>query len=305
MSWLPYITAPIGFGLLIGVEWSRPFFPDMSLLLIVAAIGGLVAARQYLALRELAAAERALRESEQVKDEFIAVVGHELRTPLTSIRGSLGLLEGGVLGPLPEEAVSMLSLAIVNTDRLVRLINDILDLERIDAGGIDLHLAPVQTAGLVRQAIEVVQMTANEAKVTLQSDGAELTVSADPDRAVQVLVNLLGNAVKFSPRWSTVTVEVVAEGECALFSVRDHGRGIPADRLESVFERFRQVDASDAREKGGSGLGLPIARRIVEHHGGRMWVQSAEGSGSTFHFTLPLARASGVSAEQPRERSAA
>jgi PAS domain S-box-containing protein len=405
-SWLPYVTAPIGFGLLIGVEWGRPFFPDLSLILILTIIGGLVAARQYLSLRELAAAEKAQRESErrshaifdnagvgitvsdiegpvivdvnqtfsemvghspaqlrggdfsmithpdelevfqsltpntidgfqreirflrrdgaalwghltlsllrdeagvprrvigvlqdittrkeaeQVKDEFISVVGHELRTPLTSIRGSLGLLQGGVFGKLPEEAQSMVALAVTNTDRLVRLINDILDFERMDAGRVELELAPVKASELLGNAIQIVQMTATQAQVTLLPDiQDDVTVSVDADHIVQVLVNLIGNAIKFSPRSSTITITVASEDERARFSVTDTGRGIPADRLESIFERFRQVDSSDAREKGGSGLGLAIARNIVEHHGGAISVESEIGHGSTFYFTLPL-----------------
>jgi len=230
------------------------------------------------------------KQAEQVKDEFISVVGHELRTPLTSIRGSLGLLEGGVFGELPEEAQSMVALAVTNTDRLVRLINDILDIERMDAGRVELDLAPVKTSELLGNAMQIVQMTATQARVTLTAEVQDdLTVSVDADRIVQVLVNLLGNAVKFSPRWSTVTITVTSEHGRALFSVKDTGRGIPADRLQSIFERFRQVDSSDAREKGGSGLGLAIARNIVEHHGGQMSVESELGQGSTFYFTLPLA----------------
>jgi PAS domain S-box-containing protein len=410
-SWLPYITAPIGFGLLIGVEWNKPFFPELSLVLILTMIGGLVAARQYLSLRELAAAERARRESErrsraifenagvgitfsdlegpvildvnqtfsamvgrsrdelrggdfstithpdeleafqsltpktidgfqreirflrrdgnelwgnltlsllrdeagiprnvigvlqdittrkeaeQVKDEFISVVGHELRTPLTSIRGSLGLLEGGVFGELPKEAQSMLELAVTNTDRLVRLINDVLDIERMDAGAMELELAPVRASALVANAIQVVQMNATQAGLTVAIDvDQDLTVAVDADRIVQVLVNLLGNAIKFSPRLGTITVTASAGPEQGRtrFAVKDTGRGIPADRLESIFERFRQVDSSDAREMGGSGLGLAIARDIVSHHGGHMSVESEVGEGSTFYFTLPLASA--------------
>ncbi len=229
------------------------------------------------------------KEAEQVKDEFISVVGHELRTPLTSIRGSLGLLEGGVFGELPQEATDMVALAVTNTDRLVRLINDILDIERMDAGRTELELAPVKVSELVGNALQIVDMTATQARVTLVADVREdLVVSADCDRIVQVLVNLLGNAVKFSPRWSTVAIAVTAEHGRALFSIKDTGRGIPADRLETIFERFRQVNSSDAREKGGSGLGLAIARDIVEHHGGHMSVESEIGQGSTFFFTLPL-----------------
>ncbi|HUN79425.1 MAG TPA: HAMP domain-containing sensor histidine kinase, partial [Solirubrobacteraceae bacterium] len=287
-SWLPYLAAPIGFALLLGVDWSHPFFPELSLVAIALLLSILIGARQYLALRELASAEAALRESEKVKDEFLAIVGHELRTPLTSLRGSLGLLHGGVLGELPAEAVEMLSIAIANTDRLVRLVNDILDVERLSSGRIEIRLAPVPAARLVDDATRVVQASATLAEVELDSETADLTVSADGDRVVQALVNLLGNAIKFSPPGGAITTTVVADGDWALFSVEDHGRGIPAERQESVFERFRQVDASDAREKGGTGLGLPIARGIVEHHGGRMWAQSTPGQGSTFRFTLPL-----------------
>jgi len=308
-SWLPYLTAPIGFGLLIGVEWNKPFFPELSLVLILTMIGGLVAARQYLSLRELAAAERARRESEQVKDEFISIVGHELRTPLTSIRGSLGLLEGGVFGELPEEAQSMLTLAVTNTDRLVHLINDVLDIERMDAGAMELQLAPVEVSALVVNAIQVIQMNATQDGLTLIADVDEdLTVTVDADRIIQVLVNLLGNAIKFSSPRGTITVTVSSEQECARFAIRDTGRGIPTDRLESIFERFRQIDSSDAREKSGSGLGLAIARDIVSHHGGQMSVESEVGVGSTFYFTLPLACDAGVtppdSERRKRERRA-
>jgi signal transduction histidine kinase len=288
-SWLPYLSLAIGLGVLLGVEAGERFFPDVSLVLIVIVLAVLVAARQYLAQRELVQTQAALRESERVKDEFLSVVGHELRTPLTSIRGSLGLLEGGVLGELPQDAANMVAVATVNTDRLVRMINDILDIERMAAGRLSLEPDAVDAAELVSQSIQVVQATADAAGVTLRNDAARIMVFADPDRIVQALVNLLGNAVKFSTRGGVVTVTASSDDEGALFSVTDTGRGIPADRLEGIFERFRQVDASDAREKGGTGLGLPIARGIVNQHGGRMWVESREGRGSTFHFTLPVA----------------
>jgi signal transduction histidine kinase len=304
VNWLPYVTAPIGFGILIGVEWGKPFFPDLSLVLILTVIGGLVAARQYLALRELAVAEAQLRESERLKDEFISVVGHELRTPLTSIRGSLGLLQAGLLGKLPQEAGEMVDIAVTNTDRLVRLINDVLDIERMDAGRMDLELVPVKASELVRQAAQIVQVTATQSKVTLELEVEDnLIVSVDADRVIQVLVNLLGNAVKFSDRWSVVTVSARSDSARALFSIHDTGRGIPPELRETIFERFRQVDASDARDKGGSGLGLAIARGIVEHHGGRLSVQSVLGEGSTFSFTLPLAAT--AARVEPAERTVA
>jgi CheY-like chemotaxis protein len=186
----------------------------------------------------------------------------------------------------------MVQLAVSNTDRLIRLINDILDIERMDAGRTELELAPCRASELIANAAQIVQMTATQAQVTLTPkilDDPILFV--DDDAIVQVLVNLLGNAIKFSPRWSTITITMALDSGRALISVADTGRGIPADRLETIFERFRQVDSSDAREKGGSGLGLAIARGIVEHHGGEMRVESEIGEGSTFYFTLPLADA--------------
>ncbi len=288
-SWLPYLSLAIGLGVLLGVEWGARFFPTVSLVLIVIVLAVLVAVRQYVAQRELIQAQEALRESERVKDEFLSIVGHELRTPLTSIRGSLGLLEGGVLGELPKDAANMVSVAVVNTDRLVRLIGDILDIERMSAGGLLLEPESVPARELVSQSLGVLQATADDAEVTLRADVAPIGVMADGDRIVQVLVNLLGNAVKFSVPGGVVTVTVERDGRCAIFTVADTGRGIPADRLEGIFERFSQVDASDAREKGGTGLGLPIARGIVDRHGGRIWAESREGRGSTLRFTLPVA----------------
>jgi signal transduction histidine kinase len=288
-SWLPYISVAIGLGVLLSVERGNAFFPNVSLVLIVIMLTILVAIRQYLAQRELVRMQAALRESERLKDEFLSVVGHELRTPLTSIRGSLGLLEGGVLGELPQDAANMVAVAVINTERLVRLINDILDIERMAAGRLSLDPAWVEARELVNQSIQVVQAMAGAAGVTLHSDVQPLALFADADRIIQTLVNLFGNAIKFSPAGSVVTVTVTRDNDHALFSVRDTGRGIPADRLESIFERFRQVDASDSREKGGTGLGLPIARGIVEQHGGRIWAESPPGEGSTLRFTLPLA----------------
>lgn len=295
-SWLPYLSVAVGLGVLLGVEIGDRFFPNVSLVLIVIVLAVLVAVRQYVAQRELVQVQAALRESERAKDELLSVVGHELRSPLTSIRGSLGLLQGGVLGELPEDAASMVAVAVLNTDRLVRLVNDILDIERMAAGRLLLEPAAVDAAELVGQSLQVLQASADAAGVSLRSEVQPVAVLADADRIVQALVNLIGNAVKFSTAGGVVSVTVVADRDVALFSVRDTGRGIPADRLESIFERFRQVDSSDAREKGGTGLGLPIARAIVDRHGGRMWAESDEGAGSTFRFTLPLA---GVARRRP------
>ncbi len=229
------------------------------------------------------------RELERVKDEFTSVVSHELRTPLTSIRGSLGLLESGVLGPLPDRAQRMTRIAVENTDRLVRLINDILDLERLDSDGMRLRQSNCDAEQLIARATDGLLAAAVAADVTLAVDTAPATFEADPDRIIQTLTNLIGNAVKFSPPGGTVQIGSQRRSDDILFTVRDGGRGVPADKLESIFGRFAQVDSSDSRQSGGTGLGLAICRSIVEHHGGRIWAVSTAGEGSTFSFTVPAA----------------
>jgi PAS domain S-box-containing protein len=240
------------------------------------------------------------REMERMKDEFVSVVSHELRTPLTSIRGSLGLLAAGKLGEVPEKGRRMLEIAVQNTDRLVRLINDILDIERIESGTVTMELRPVDASALAREAMEVMTAMAERSGVHLYAWSERHPLEADPDRILQVLTNLLSNAIKFSPPGAQVTLTMEPQGDEMVFRVADQGRGIPPDRLESIFERFSQVDSSDAREKGGTGLGLAICRSIVQQHGGRIWVESEVGSGSTFSFTLPLGRA-GEEASAPAQ----
>jgi PAS domain S-box-containing protein len=224
---------------------------------------------------------------DRLKDEFISTVSHELRTPLTSIRGSLGLLSSGILGNLSEKAANLLRIAVTNSDRLVRLINDILDLERIQSGRQPLAFRPVQLGEIVRQAIDGMQPVAEAGGVQLIHDTVQAEIAADPDRLLQVITNLLSNAVKFSPPNSTVSVMTHPGAEGVTLSVIDHGRGIPADKLESIFGRFQQVDASDARQKGGSGLGLAICRTIVLQHSGRIWAERNPLRGSTFRVFLP------------------
>jgi PAS domain S-box-containing protein len=228
------------------------------------------------------------RAVERMKDEFISVVSHELRTPLTSIRGALGLLASGRLGTLPEAGGRMLEIAVSNTDRLVRLINDILDIERMESGRVRIQRVSCAAERLMVQAAEELRPLAEKAGVRLTVTPAPVEIWADPDRILQTLTNLLSNAIKFSPVGTTVSLCATPEADVLCFRVRDQGRGIPADKLETIFGRFQQVDASDTREKGGTGLGLAICKSIVEQHGGRIWVESAPGQGSTFCFTLPL-----------------
>lgn len=245
---------------------------------------------------------------ERMKDEFISVVSHELRTPLTSIHGALGLLASGLLDVQPQRAKRMLEIAVTNTDRLVRLINDILDLERMKSSHLALPKQICHLSKLMLQAVDEMQAMAERAGVTLLVVPVQAQLWAAPDRLLQALTNLLSNAIKFSSVgasvWLTGTlthqarrVEEQTEGEspsCPLpfwevtLAVKDEGRGIPADKLETIFERFQQVDASDSRQKGGTGLGLAISRSIVEQHGGRIWAESVLGEGSTFFLTLPV-----------------
>ena len=268
---------------------------------------------------------------ERMKDEFISVVSHELRTPMTSIHGALGLLNSGLLDAYPQKAKRMLQIAVTNTDRLVRLVNDILDLERMESSYSTAIKQTCNVAELMLQAADEMQGMAQQAGVTLSVKPVGAQLQAVPDRIIQALTNLLSNAIKFSPSGATVWLSgelthnrdltekaglksvsspslLSPEPAAAhphlpgtsssyiVIAVKDKGRGIPADKLEMVFERFQQVDASDSRQKGGTGLGLAICRSIVQQHGGRMWVESVLGEGSTFFLSLPLLR-EGVATE--------
>ncbi|MBB5343147.1 PAS domain S-box protein [Tunturibacter empetritectus] len=228
------------------------------------------------------------RALDRMKDEFISTVSHELRTPLTSLRGALGLLAGGALTSRPEKTQQMLEIAISNSDRLVRLVNDILDLERISSGKTELHSTMCSAEDLLRRAAGVQQTRSPRPNIRIFFAAHGVNVWADPDRILQTLNNLISNAIKFSPEGSEIhlTARNLDENE-ALIEVRDQGRGIPADKLEHIFDRFQQGDASDSRAMGGTGLGLAICRSIINQHRGRIWATSAPDQGTIFHFTLP------------------
>ncbi|WP_026733744.1 hybrid sensor histidine kinase/response regulator [Fischerella sp. PCC 9605] len=228
------------------------------------------------------------RAIDKMKNEFISLVSHELRTPLASIRGSLGLLAAGVLDNEPKAAKQMLEIAASESERLVRLVNDILDLERLEANKIRLNQQWCDAADLIQQAMETLRPLAEENNITISLLPSRVQIWVDQDRIIQTLVNLLSNAIKFSPAETVVTISVQDQADRVLFKVKDQGRGIPADKLESIFGRFQQIDVSDSRQKGGTGLGLAICRKIVQQHGGRIWAESIFGKGSTFYFTLPI-----------------
>jgi signal transduction histidine kinase/CheY-like chemotaxis protein len=243
-----------------------------------------------------------------LKDEFISTVSHELRTPLTSIRGALGLLASGTIGDLDPRAMNLLRIATTNTDRLIRLINDILDLERMESGRAPLQIRRCSLRDLCEQAIETMTPMAEDHTVHLelvpftggQNTADSLFFDGDSDRILQVLTNLLSNAVKFSPSASTVRIHTDATSDSILLKVVDEGRGIPADKLDSVFDRFQQVEHADARQRGGTGLGLSICRSIVQQHSGSIWAQRNLIKGTTIFVMLPrTARATDIALPSP------
>ncbi|WP_322497008.1 PAS domain S-box protein [Chloroflexus sp.] len=242
------------------------------------------------------------RAVERMKNEFVAVVSHELRTPLTSIRGSLGLLAGGVAGELPPRAAAMIDIALKNSERLVRLINDILDIEKIESGKMVFKLQPVVLDELVRQAIE-----ANcgfgqqyDVKIELTTTLPNVQVYVDPDRMTQVFTNLISNAVKFSPAGGKVEVAIGREPQGRVrITVTDHGPGIPVEFRDRIFQKFAQADSSNTRQQGGTGLGLSISRAIVERHGGQIGFVTATGVGTSFYVDLIEYRANTTSLPMP------
>ncbi|MGI9145104.1 MAG: ATP-binding response regulator [Chloroflexota bacterium] len=229
--------------------------------------------------------------ADRMKDEFLSVVSHELRTPLTAIRGSLGVLTGGLVSADSEQGGRMLEIALTNTTRLIHLINDLLDVERMKSGIFSLNREDCDVSDLMRTAADGVRGMAEEVGILLDVRPYPMHVSADPHRLVQVLTNVLGNAIKFSPHGATVSLSAHEAHNELILAVTDAGRGIPADKLDVIFQRFEQVEVNDSRQKGGTGLGLAISRSIVETHGGRIWAESTLGQGSTFRISLPAPNA--------------
>jgi signal transduction histidine kinase/DNA-binding response OmpR family regulator len=229
------------------------------------------------------------KEKTRLKDEFVATVSHELRTPLTSIAGALGLLIGNVAGKLPESAMHLLTIAYANSQRLVRLLNDILDIEKMESGKAVFDLKRVEVRSLVQQTIEENRALAEGCGVRIRLDAASAAfdVRADPDRFVQAITNLLSNAVKFSPPGEEVVVAVETQDDAVRISVRDHGHGVPEEFKRHIFEKFAQADGTDARRKGGTGLGLSIVKQIVDRLDGAVGFADAPSGGAIFHIDLP------------------
>jgi PAS domain S-box-containing protein len=233
------------------------------------------------------------KEVENMKSEFISTVSHELRTPLTSIKGSLGLIRSGTIGELPDKLQSILDIAYRNSERLVLLINDILDIEKMEAGKMDFNMKPVEVKGLIDEAIESNKGYGDEHGVRFVASGMsdQTLIMGDKDRLMQVMSNLMSNAAKFSPKDSEVRISVQSGDGLIRIGVSDDGPGIPEEFHSSIFDKFSQADSSDTRRVGGTGLGLSITKAIMETHKGTLEFETetdtAKGTGTTFLVTLP------------------
>jgi PAS domain S-box-containing protein len=283
-------TLPLDGDDVYGQEWTlvnkqgRPIPIAMSVSLILdttgKAIGSVALARDITDLKA----------NERMKNEFISTVSHELRTPLTSIRGALGLITGGATGKLPEKAAELVSIAYRNSERLVHIINDILDIEKIDSGRLSIQILATDAADILRQAVEVNRSYGDKYNVSfvLKEVTQDLHVMADPDRLMQVLANLMSNAAKFSPAGAEVWLGVQARGLSVRFTVRDFGAGIPEEFRTRMFEKFAQAEGNDTRSREGTGLGLNITKKLVEAMGGTISFETETGKGTFFNVDLPL-----------------
>jgi PAS domain S-box-containing protein len=245
----------------------------------------LESAERILVIRDISVR----RQTERLKDEFVATVSHELRTPLTSISGSLGLLAGQWASKLPESAARLLTIAHTNSQRLARLLNDILDIEKLESGRVVFALSKIAVRSLVENAIDDNRGFAGSYGVQVRLDAAsvDVDVNADPDRLAQVITNLLSNAIKFSPTGGEVLVAVEKNANDVRVTIRDHGSGVPDEFKPHIFEKFAQADATNTRQKGGTGLGLSIVKQIVERLGGKIGFEDALGGGAIFYVELP------------------
>jgi signal transduction histidine kinase len=236
--------------------------------------------------RELAEAAERERAIERMKEEFVSIVSHDLKAPLTSIQSSLGLVSKGTFGNLSGDGQKVVKAGQEETVRLIKLINDLLDLARIQAGRIELECQEIELSLVVTRALQSVEVLAEERGIELSSEPFTARVWADEDRLLQVMINLLTNAIKYSNRGQTVSISAVDADNLIEIRVIDHGCGISQEAQKHVFERFGQISQSDRKEKGGTGLGLAICKLIIEAHGGEIGVQSKLDQGSTFWFRI-------------------
>lgn len=227
---------------------------------------------------------------EKLKNEFVSTVSHELRTPLTSIRGSLSLIESGVMGEVGEKISPLIQIALNNSERLILLINDILDMEKIESGKMDFDLVQTDLSNMIEEAIQSNEGFAKEHEVKLSYENPvkNVPVYIDMNRMQQVLGNLISNAVKYSPKDDTVTISLIVTKRIARIEVHDNGLGVPQEFKKQIFQKFAQADSSDTKQKGGTGLGLNISKAIIEKFGGNIGFWSPPGKGATFFVDLPV-----------------
>jgi signal transduction histidine kinase len=239
---------------------------------------------------ELALANERLKELDRMKSDFVSHVSHELRTPLTAIKGAVDLMLDEVVGPLTEKQIHYLTRVRSNTQHLASLINDLLDLAKIESGRIEVKSSRVSLGSLVHEVVEALRPVAAEKVIALETTLREpsILVWADWHKINQVLMNLIGNAIKFTPAQGRVTVSASSNGESVQISVSDTGPGVPPDEREKIFAKFYQGAEANGANSKGTGLGLAIAKALVELHDGKIWIESEEGGGSTFSFTLPV-----------------
>jgi signal transduction histidine kinase len=232
------------------------------------------------------AADR-LEELEQFKQQLIGIVSHELKTPLSSMQVNIALMREGATGELPDKAQNKVRVLESNVGRLIRLINDLLDIEKLESGKFELILRECKLKNIVETSLDATSEFASRRKIEIVAPVTDLVLHADQDRIVQVLINFLSNAVKYSAEGSQVVVDVAEVEDLVEVRVKDSGRGIPATHIEKIFDRFQQVEKTDETEKGGTGLGLAISKAIIEQHpGGKIGVDSKLGEGSTFWFRV-------------------
>jgi Amt family ammonium transporter len=278
------------YDLLAGME-RQASTGDLSLRVAEAPFTevGQIASRYNEVMHSL---QNAVAKADRIKNEFISTVSHELRTPLTSIHASLDLVANGAVGPIPQESLNLVEIARTNSDRLVRLINELLDIQKIESGSTTYHIRSLEIRLLVEQAIAANRDYADQLSIAiaLRDDAVRARVEADPDRLIQVLTNLLSNAAKFSPPESLIQVSIDRREAWIRVTVSDLGPGIPDAFRGRVFEKFAQADASDSRPKSGTGLGLSISKAIIEKLGGRIDFETTLGKGSEFFFELPELR---------------
>ncbi len=268
---------------------SGPFTPDDQEVLMMFA------SQASIALINAILYERT-KEMDRMKSEFVAVVSHEVRTPLTSIKGSLELLGDERFHVLPPPQKELLHICQANTERLIGLINDILDFSKLEASKFSLSFETFDLGKIVPEAVEHIRSLAGMKGISIDVhvEGSAGVMEADPMRITQVVTNLLGNAIKFSQEKSRIEVWARGTDDEVTVFVRDFGKGINQRDISRLFQRFAQLDTSTTRRAGGTGLGLVISKGIVEQHGGRIWVESGMGKGSTFYFSIPRQRAGGT-----------